>query len=266
MECSICYSEINGATGKVELSCSHPYHFSCLTKWFDKQRMKGSSESCPLCRHVANEFETMPSGIDDAASSDSYDTWVNTAHYHPFTQEPLEADDITWINNVAPVSLESSDIEAQPVQHLTHIIMLRLCGKEKEVDNYAASRINACWRGYQARLLCKNLRRVNTNIRYAKKIIEKNRVVIEKQTDNLVSANNRRRFLRSTVGMSRMEVKLCAVRKIQKKWRTYYKNEREERLWREKRAQGFPGSPGIWRKVDSGNWEKVIMNPEEDLP
>ena len=40
MECSICYSEINAATGKVELSCSHPFHFSCLTKWFDKQRLK----------------------------------------------------------------------------------------------------------------------------------------------------------------------------------------------------------------------------------
>jgi hypothetical protein len=60
MECSICYSEINAATGKVELSCSHPFHFSCLTKWFDKQRLKKTCESCPLCRHETSEFEKMP--------------------------------------------------------------------------------------------------------------------------------------------------------------------------------------------------------------
>ena len=60
MECSICYSEINKDTGNVELSCSHHFHFSCLVKWFDKQRLGGSCETCPLCRHESSEFEKMP--------------------------------------------------------------------------------------------------------------------------------------------------------------------------------------------------------------
>ena len=63
MECSICYSEINKETGKVELSCLHHFHFSCLAKWFDKQRLGGSCESCPLCRNESGEFEKMPDSL-----------------------------------------------------------------------------------------------------------------------------------------------------------------------------------------------------------
>ena len=60
MDCSICYSEISKETGKVELSCSHSFHFSCIAKWFDKERLGGMCESCPLCRHNVTEFEKMP--------------------------------------------------------------------------------------------------------------------------------------------------------------------------------------------------------------
>jgi hypothetical protein len=74
MECSICYSEINAGTGKVELSCSHPFHFSCLIKWFDKQRLKQSCESCPLCRHETTTFEKMPDMfVEDTEEEDDSD-------------------------------------------------------------------------------------------------------------------------------------------------------------------------------------------------
>jgi hypothetical protein len=75
MECSICYSEINAGTGKVELSCSHPFHFSCLIKWFDKQRLKKCSESCPLCRHEMTAFEKMPDMLveEDTEEEDDSD-------------------------------------------------------------------------------------------------------------------------------------------------------------------------------------------------
>lgn len=65
MECSICYREISATTGKVELSCSHPFHFSCLAKWFGTQKLDGSCESCPLCRHDTTEFEKMPDTLKD---------------------------------------------------------------------------------------------------------------------------------------------------------------------------------------------------------
>ena len=71
MECSICYNEINAATGKVELSCSHPFHFSCLAKWFDKQRLGGACESCPLCRHDMTDFEKMPDVIVEESDDDT---------------------------------------------------------------------------------------------------------------------------------------------------------------------------------------------------
>lgn len=94
MECSICYDEINSSTGKVELSCAHPFHFSCIAKWFDKQRLQESCESCPLCRNESNDFQKMPDGI--------YYSEIDPAE-DPSTWGPLEADDETWIDNVASV-------------------------------------------------------------------------------------------------------------------------------------------------------------------
>jgi hypothetical protein len=74
MECSICYNEITSATGKVELSCEHSFHFSCLTKWFDHQKVQGGHENCPMCRHEANEFEKMPDApLADEDSEDEDD-------------------------------------------------------------------------------------------------------------------------------------------------------------------------------------------------
>ena len=59
MDCSICYDEITQATGKVELSCSHSFHFSCLTSWFKTQTGNELTQSCPCCRHESNEHEKM---------------------------------------------------------------------------------------------------------------------------------------------------------------------------------------------------------------
>ena len=92
MECSICYDEINALTGKVELSCAHHFHFSCVARWFDKQRLQDSCESCPLCRNESNEFQKMPDGIYHLETDPDPSTWG-----------PLEADDETWIDNVAAV-------------------------------------------------------------------------------------------------------------------------------------------------------------------
>ena len=57
MDCAICYDAITAATGKVELSCSHSFHFSCLTTWFATQNGNNHTQSCPCCRHESNEHE-----------------------------------------------------------------------------------------------------------------------------------------------------------------------------------------------------------------
>jgi len=220
MECSICFNEITSATGKVELSCSHPFHFSCLTTWFDKQNMQGCGQNCPLCRHEANEFEKMPAPADD------------------------EEDDETWDADDEEPSLEELAAQERARQRFARY---KLVNPIEEVQLYAANLIKACWRGYQDRVLYADLLDNKFDADQAKEEIIKNKA-------NLRKFLNREKLLKATIGLSRTQVKHSLANKIQA-------------FWRRHKVEAAIGSiSGLWRKIRPGNWEKVIMNPEEHEP
>jgi hypothetical protein len=214
MECSICFNAITAATGKVELSCSHPFHFSCLTTWFDKQKIQGACENCPLCRHEANEFEKMPAGLEDEDDEDDDETW--------------DADD------------EEPTLDELAAQERARhrFARYKLINPIEEVELYAANLIKACWRGYQDRLLYVDLLDNKFDADQAKEEIIKNKA-------NLRKFLNREKLLKATIGLSRMQVKGFAATKLQSFWRRH-KVEAAigsmSGLWRKIR-------PGHWEKV-----------------
>ena len=224
MECSICFNDITSATGKVELSCSHPFHFSCLTTWFDKQNMQGCGQNCPLCRHEANEFEKMPAAVDDEDDDDEDD---ETLEYE---------DDEPTLDELAA---------QERARH--RFARYKLINPIKEVELYAANLIKACWRGYQDRLLYLELIANKEEADYGRRMIEENKA-------QLVKVLCREKFLKSTIGLSRMQVKGFASTKIQAFWR------------RHKVDAAIGSMSGLWRKIRPGSWEKVVMNPEEHEP
>ena len=57
MECSICFEEITKQTGSVVLSCEHPFHLRCVTKWFFEQSLKDLPETCPCCRSEGTQLD-----------------------------------------------------------------------------------------------------------------------------------------------------------------------------------------------------------------
>ena len=63
MECSICSDPITSETGKAELSCSHTFHLNCIGTWFR------TNESCPYCRHKANETESLYKSTESQGDS-----------------------------------------------------------------------------------------------------------------------------------------------------------------------------------------------------
>ena len=70
-ECSICYEDIDvKTTGEVKLSCSHSYHFSCISSWFATQE-KGS---CPCCRKEMGEKEDLVPSVSASASASDEDS------------------------------------------------------------------------------------------------------------------------------------------------------------------------------------------------
>ena len=223
MECSICFNAITSATGKVELSCSHPFHFSCLTTWFDKQRMQGCDQNCPLCRHESNEFEKMPAVDNDDEEEDDDETWEYD-------------DDEPTLDELAA---------QERARH--RFARYKLINPIEEVQLYAANLIKACWRGYQDRLLYLELIANKEEADYGRRTIEQNKA-------QLVKVLCREKFLKSTIGLSRVQVKRFASTRIQAFWR------------RHKVEAAIGTMSGLWRKIRPGSWEKVVMNPEEHEP
>lgn len=57
-DCSICLNEIVAkSTGFVQMSCTHTFHLKCISKWLS------TNNTCPMCRHVTNEMETLSTSI-----------------------------------------------------------------------------------------------------------------------------------------------------------------------------------------------------------
>jgi hypothetical protein len=195
MECTICYNEINSSTGKVELSCSHPFHFSCLTTWFDKQNYQGMHANCPICRHEANEFEKMPEPIED---------------------EEEEDDDTSDSSDDEPLVEAQYTIEELAAQERARILFERLkfINPIEEVQAYAANKIKACWRGYQDRALFK-VRKLNIE-----KIASVNNR-IEQYKETLAKLIERDKFFKATSGLTRIQRKNFAATKIQSRWRAH---------------------------------------------
>ena len=226
MDCSICYAEITAATGKVELSCSHSYHFSCLTSWFDKQLCQGSNETCPLCRHAANEFEKMP--VCECGNEEEDDDEDEEGEVEEWEEPTLD-------------QLAARERASGKFQHLKTTM------SAEDMQIHAASLIKACWRGYQDRLLYAELLEIKNYIQHDERKLADAR-------KNLALDIQARRFLKSLIGLSRYEVKNLAASKIQFIWR------------RHKVEAAIGSMSGLWRKIRPGKWEKVIMNPEEDEP
>ena len=86
MECSICLDAITSDTGKVEMSCSHPYHLKCIAKWLT------SNTSCPMCRKNASDYEKLDTTFASEYSIDRYRNY-NIIHIEPeVTHQPQESE------------------------------------------------------------------------------------------------------------------------------------------------------------------------------
>jgi hypothetical protein len=68
-DCPICYEKISTSTGTTTLSCSHSFHFGCLSGWFLKQEIG----TCPCCRKEMTATEDLPRDADEAEDDDSDD-------------------------------------------------------------------------------------------------------------------------------------------------------------------------------------------------
>ena len=190
--------------------------------------MSGSCENCPLCRHEGGEFEKMPATIVDQDADD--DTWE-------------------YVDRDAPTPTEVVAKE----RTRERFARMKFLNPEHEMQLYAANLIKACWRGYHCRMTFNAISQITDDVEFHHRVIKNN-------TRDIQELTNSKKFLKATLGLSRTQVKHMAATRIQAVWR------------RHKVTALIKEGPldikltGVWRKVTSMEWEKVVMNPEEDVP
>lgn len=197
MECSICYEAISATTGKAELGCGHGFHIRCLTKWFDQQHGNDCSESCPLCRHEATEFEQMARAEADDES-----------------EESEEYDDSDDDESVSASSWPSIDELAARERARFRFARYKFLNPKEEVEKYAACLITALGRGWQARKIYAEL----VDLRRVSMANDEQIAMMKKENDDYKRATA---FYQKLAGMPHVARKrLCAVL-IQSTWRRH---------------------------------------------
>ena len=145
MDCSICYDEITLATGKVELSCSHSFHFSCLTSWFKTQTGNELTQSCPCCRHESNEHEKM-------------------ATERPIEDEDEDEDDEDEDDEEELTEEEQLALAAAKERAAFRFQKLKTELSKEAFEAYAASKIAAMFRGACARYNFNDIMSIKDNM------------------------------------------------------------------------------------------------------
>jgi len=195
MECSICYDAISATTGKAELGCGHGFHIRCLMKWFDQQYGNDCSESCPLCRHEATEFEQVARAVEYDEESEDDESESGS--------EDSEESEWPTIDELA----------AQERARFRFARYKTLNPKE-EVEKYAACLITALGRGWQARKIYAEL----VDLRRVSKANDEQIAIMKKENDEYMRATA---FYQKLAGMPHLARKrLCAVL-IQSTWRRH---------------------------------------------
>jgi len=92
-------------------------------------------------------------------------------------------------------------------------------------------------------------------------MVERHEEYISNVKNYLKSDIQRGKFLKSIIGLSRTQVKHLAATKIQSILRMH-----NTRAVMKEGPKQFTLPPGIWVEKGVGQWQRVIMNPEEDTP
>jgi hypothetical protein len=191
MDCAICFEAITADTGHTEMSCTHRFHYTCLTRWFGNQVLKDLTETCPCCRHEANEHEGLPDQFDDDE------------------EEEAESSESSESESEEEISSEQAAANERARHHFAE---KKAALSEEAFQSYAATRIQAAMRAYPIRM---------DWIRYKVMLDEKEsmRNHIRHLEESERKAEKERQTLMRWMTVPRSEWRNLCATKIQTLWR-----------------------------------------------
>jgi hypothetical protein len=230
MSCAICFDDITQATGRVELSCSHSFHYGCLTNWFGNQMSKDIEESCPCCRHVANEHERLPDMESDS---------------EPSSEESEE-------------SIDGLEQHIANERAQTRFEGLRLSMPKDALEAYAATRINAVVRGYWVRKAWLYQRSLTEDVELLRRRIRR-------ATVELLTTSRHLKFNRDSLTMGRTKVRSLYAVKIQALWRGFITRKRLTYKEASRVKIHWDLTPDGWKRtiwIAGTLWDGVGLEPQ----
>jgi len=232
-DCSICYEAITAETGKTTMSCSHTFHYKCLTKWFNSRCNSELAENCPCCRHEASEFEMLPEEEDEDEDMDEEDSNVDAQS----------------------VFLEHTIQDLAARERAAHFFGLtKLVLSEDQFRAFAATKIAAGVRGFFAR-------KSYADIMISRNVLEKVMVRRMKARNDFHMALVRANMQSKSVYMSRPSWIHLMATYIQRGWREHMNRKRS---YQDRMTEALSKRLVItWRRTSETSWERIVLNPEE---
>lgn len=234
-DCSICYEAITAETGKTTMSCSHTFHYKCLTKWFNSRCNSELAENCPCCRHEASEFEMLPEEDDEDEDM----------------EEEEEADNFDGQS----VFLGETTLDMAARERAAHFFALtKMVLSEDQFLAFAATKIAAGVRGFFAR-------KSFADIMISRNVLEKVMVRRMKARNDFHMALVRANMQSKSIYMSRSAWIHLMATYIQRGWREHIKRKRE---YQDSINEALSKRLVItWRRTSETSWERIVLNPEE---
>jgi hypothetical protein len=171
MNCSICHDSINQSTGKVEISCSHIFHYKCITTWYNSQKASDKPENCPCCRYEVPDIQKLPESVSTNSS-------ISSAELELFD------------SRVASLNIYSA-AAAERAKHKFTVMKWSLT--TSQLKAYAATVISSAWRGHwvshkywKYQCAVSRFARVQYNIDNAKDYIKKQESLGRKHVATMV--------------------------------------------------------------------------------
>jgi hypothetical protein len=102
-ECSVCYEGFTTAEGAktsvVTLSCGHPFHFACITKWC----LSKAVGTCPMCRKGMEGVDAMGKAGEADEGGEAAVTAVSSAPRLPEWATVGETSNLDEVSSDPPV-------------------------------------------------------------------------------------------------------------------------------------------------------------------
>jgi hypothetical protein len=256
-DCSVCYEAISAETGSVQMSCSHTFHYSCITKWFESKKSQNQTQNCPCCRSEPPVTGRLP--VSEAAAVAVFEWDVE--------EEDDESEDE---EEVAPEPVNPIFAAAARERAAQRFAVMRDILTEDELKNYAASRIAALVKGTSVYRMYRGLKLIKQEAQNSFDTIVECLTVLNEARNELRADKRRVREQEDFMRMGRKGFGNSRATSIQKWWRSLAERRQasaaahaDEEATVSRILSGGLKVVVTWRRTGGHIWERIVHNPEE---